>query len=74
MFVDSEGRYITAGQWHDEKFKAFKDPWQWQAMAPESMILGGMKEAGADDPTGEPAQFAPNPIALQEVKEVAVQA
>ncbi|KAL5116006.1 hypothetical protein ACEQ8H_006124 [Pleosporales sp. CAS-2024a] len=75
MFVDSEGRYITAGQWHDEKFKAFTDPWQWQAMAPGSMILGGMKEAGADDPTGEPAQFKPDPIALQEeLKGVSVQA
>jgi hypothetical protein len=39
------------------------------------MILGGMKEAGEDDPTGEPAAFAVNPIALQEeLKEVSVQA
>jgi hypothetical protein len=34
-----------------------------------------MKEAGEDDPTGEPAIFAPNPAALQEeIKEVSVQA
>jgi isopenicillin N synthase-like dioxygenase len=52
MFVDSEGRAITAGQWHDEKFKAFTDPELWQAMAPSSMILGGMKEdpERADEP------------------------
>lgn len=50
MFVDSEGRAITAGQWHDEKFKAFTDPELWQAMAPKSMILGGMKEDGEDEP------------------------
>jgi hypothetical protein len=75
MFVDSEGRYITAGQWHDEKFKAFTDPWQWQAMAPTSMILGGMQEAGSDDPQGEPEQFKPSPIVMQEeLKEVAIQA
>ncbi|KAG5915219.1 hypothetical protein E4U61_004824 [Claviceps capensis] len=50
MFVDSEGRAVTAGQWHDEKFKAFTDPELWQAMAPKSMLLGGMKEDGEDDP------------------------
>lgn len=53
MFQDSEGRYITAGQWHDEKFKAFTDPELWQAMAPKSMILGGMKEDGEDEPVAE---------------------
>ncbi|KAI6785435.1 2OG-Fe(II) oxygenase-like protein [Emericellopsis cladophorae] len=50
MFIDSEGRAITAGQWHDQKFKAFTDPEMWQAMAPKSMILGGMKEDGEDEP------------------------
>jgi hypothetical protein len=50
MFQDSEGRYVTAKEWHDQKFKAFTDPPVWQAMAPKSMILGGMKEDGADDP------------------------
>ena len=49
MFMDSEGRYVTAKDWHDEKFKAFTDPPVWQAMAPKSMILGGMVEDGADD-------------------------
>ena len=54
MFVDSEGRAVTAGQWHDEKFKAFTDPELWQAMAPKSMILGGMKEDGDDAPINAP--------------------
>ncbi|KAK3321883.1 hypothetical protein B0H66DRAFT_514121 [Apodospora peruviana] len=49
MFMDSEGRFVTAKDWHDQKFKAFTDPWQYQALAPKSMILGGMTEAGADD-------------------------
>lgn len=44
MFTDSEGRYITAGQWHDEKFFAFTNPPEVQAQAPPSMLLGGMKE------------------------------
>ncbi|KAL2132768.1 hypothetical protein VTI74DRAFT_3392 [Chaetomium olivicolor] len=38
MFMDSEGQY------------AFIDPPVWRAMAPKSMILGGMNEDGADDP------------------------
>ncbi|KAH8203874.1 hypothetical protein TruAng_001938 [Truncatella angustata] len=45
MFTDSEGRYITAGQWHDEKFFAFTNPPELQAQAPPSMLLGGMTEA-----------------------------
>ena len=44
MFTDSEGRYITAGQWHDEKFFAFTNPPELLADVPPSMILGGMKE------------------------------
>ncbi|KAF2690650.1 Clavaminate synthase-like protein [Lentithecium fluviatile CBS 122367] len=75
MFQDSEGRYVTAGQWHDEKFKAFTDPWQWQAMAPKSMILGGMKEAGEDD-AGELPAFVTSQPALpkEEMTKVAVHA
>ncbi|KAK3681223.1 hypothetical protein B0T22DRAFT_494812 [Podospora appendiculata] len=74
MFVDSEGRYVTAGQWHDEKFKAFTDPPLWQAMAPRSMILGGMQEAGEDDPQGEP-EFLSAPVAVKEgMQEIALQA
>jgi len=82
MFTDSEGRYITAGQWHDEKFKAFTDPWVWQAMAPKSMILGGMREDGEDDREGGPS-FEPKPlvglakgpvVGQEEVSEVVVQA
>jgi len=44
MFTDSEGRNITAGQWHDEKFFTFTAPPEIQAMAPSSLLLGGMKE------------------------------
>ena len=58
MFIDSEGRAITAGEWHDQKFKAFTDPELWQAMAPKSMILGGMKEDGEDTPIDLPAAKA----------------
>lgn len=58
MFIDSEGRAITAGQWHDEKFKAFTDPELWQAMAPKSMILGGMEEDGEDEPVPVPVMDA----------------
>lgn len=64
MFIDSEGRAITAAQWHDEKFKAFTDPELWQAMAPKSMILGGMKEDGEDEPINVSAQ-APVSVAVQ---------
>ncbi|KAI6380304.1 hypothetical protein MCOR25_001732 [Pyricularia grisea] len=73
MFQDSEGRFITAGQWHDEKFKAFTDPELWQAMAPKSMILGGMKEDGEDEPV---AKEAPVPVAaaLAVAPEVSAQA
>lgn len=74
MFMDSEGRYITAGQWHDEKFKAFTDPWQYQAQAPSSMILGGMKEAGADDPIEQIDVIKKPVIAAEEIKEVSVEA
>jgi len=49
MFTDSEGRYITAGQWHDEKFFAFTNPPELQAQAPPSMLLGGMKEEEDED-------------------------
>lgn len=59
MFIDSEGRAITAGQWHDQKFKAFTDPELWQAMAPKSMILGGMKEDGEDEPLPAPVTELP---------------
>ncbi len=68
MFVDSEGRAITAGQWHDEKFKAFTDPEMWQAMAPKSMILGGMKEDGEDAPFGAAAPTNPTAPAVPVVE------
>ncbi|CAG8959550.1 hypothetical protein HYFRA_00001451 [Hymenoscyphus fraxineus] len=51
MLKDSEGRYITAGQWHDEKFFAFLASAEEQAKAPEYLIMGGMKE-------GEPVENA----------------
>lgn len=50
MLKDSEGRYITAGQWHDEKFFAFLASAEEQAKAPEYLILGGMREG---EPVGE---------------------
>ncbi|KAI1171462.1 Clavaminate synthase-like protein [Nemania sp. FL0916] len=53
MFTDSEGRLISAGQWHDEKFFAFTSPPELQALAPSSMILGGMVEE--DEPVAAPA-------------------
>jgi len=65
MFMDSEGRYVTAKDWHDQKFKAFTDPWMYQALAPKSMILGGMTEAGADDPEGPVEAYAPAPVGVQ---------
>ncbi|CAJ2510561.1 Uu.00g095300.m01.CDS01 [Anthostomella pinea] len=49
MFTDSEGRYITAGQWHDEKFFAFTSPPEMQALAPASMLLGGMTEDDGEE-------------------------
>jgi isopenicillin N synthase-like dioxygenase len=72
MFMDSEGRYVTAKDWHDQKFKAFTDPPVWQAMAPKSMILGGMKEDGADDP--EPVDTVVFGKGMEVVKETAVEA
>ncbi|KAK4221897.1 hypothetical protein QBC38DRAFT_491113 [Podospora fimiseda] len=65
MFMDSEGRYVTAKDWHDQKFKAFTDPWMYQALAPKSMILGGMTEAGADDPEGPVPAYAPAPVEVE---------
>ncbi|XMA16174.1 hypothetical protein WAI453_008965 [Rhynchosporium graminicola] len=44
MFTDSNGRYVTAGQWHDEKFFAFMAPPEMQAQAPSYLLLGGMEE------------------------------
>lgn len=44
MFMDSEGRYIRAGQWHDEKFFMFTASDKIQKAAPSSLLLGGMKE------------------------------
>jgi hypothetical protein len=44
MFTDSAGRYVTAGQWHDEKFYTFTAPEYEQAQAPGYLLLGGMKE------------------------------
>ncbi|SPO06750.1 related to gibberellin 20-oxidase [Cephalotrichum gorgonifer] len=58
MFVDSEGRYISAGQWHDEKFRAFKALPAQQALAPPTLLLGGMVE---DD--SEPAKALPYQVA-----------
>lgn len=73
MFTDSEGRYITAGQWHDEKFFAFTNPPEMQAKAPPTMLLGGMKEEY--DEEEQQAEVAPSPIVTNGgVKEVAIEA
>ncbi|KAK7957718.1 hypothetical protein PG988_012566 [Apiospora saccharicola] len=47
MFTDPAGRYVTAGQWHDEKFFAFTTDAELQKQAPAHMILGGMHEPEA---------------------------
>lgn len=45
VFKDSEGRWVTAGQWHDEKYEVFAETHEEQArLAPETMLLGGMSE------------------------------
>lgn len=77
MFMDSEGRYVTAGQWHDQKFKAFTDPWMYQLQAPKTMILGGMEEDGEDDPVNQEVEpkSEPSPIAAKaQLASVSVQA
>ena len=48
MFQDSEGRYVTSRQWHDEKFLAFLASPADQAAAPSSLLLGGMQEDETD--------------------------
>ena len=48
MFQDSEGRFVTARTWHDEKFLAFLASPADQAAAPSSMLLGGMQQDETD--------------------------
>ncbi|ETS75488.1 hypothetical protein PFICI_12432 [Pestalotiopsis fici W106-1] len=44
-FRDSEGRTLTAGQWHDEKYEVFASTHEDQATkVPKTMLLGGMPE------------------------------
>ncbi|RYO73969.1 hypothetical protein DL762_001951 [Monosporascus cannonballus] len=62
MFTDSEGRYITAGQWHDEKFFAFINPPEIQAKAPPSMLLGGMVEEDEEETPVAATKDAPSPV------------
>ena len=65
-FTDSEGRLTTAGKWHDEKFAAFRSLPAIQALAPKTMLLGGMQEL--EEPAAKPAEEslpikdAPSPI------------
>jgi len=68
MFKDSEGRYVTAGQWHDEKFMAFLASPDVQAKAPKSMLLGGMTEEKEEAPVVEQLKFA----RLDELKKIVV--
>ena len=64
-FTDSEGRFITAGQWHDEKFFAFINPPEIQALAPKSLLLGGMAEEEDDETyVTVPSKDAPSPVPL----------
>lgn len=58
MFTDSEGRYVSAGQWHDEKFMAFKAAPEVQALAPSTLLLGGMKEESDEQAQALPYQVA----------------
>ncbi|EOA81689.1 uncharacterized protein SETTUDRAFT_157592 [Exserohilum turcica Et28A] len=48
MLRDSEGRYVTSRQWHDEKFMAFLAGPADQKAAPKSLLLGGMHEEEGD--------------------------
>ncbi|KAI0966531.1 putative 2OG-Fe(II) oxygenase family oxidoreductase [Xylaria arbuscula] len=42
---DSEGRLITAGKWHDEKYEVFSATHEIQKTSvPKTMLLGGMTE------------------------------
>ncbi|KAI0204766.1 putative 2OG-Fe(II) oxygenase family oxidoreductase [Astrocystis sublimbata] len=42
---DSEGRNVTAGQWHDEKYEVFSATHEAQRTTmPKTMLLGGMTE------------------------------
>ncbi|KAF2875887.1 hypothetical protein BDV95DRAFT_484283 [Massariosphaeria phaeospora] len=48
LFQDSENRWITSREWHDEKFMAFLASPADQANAPSSLLLGGMQEEESD--------------------------
>jgi len=41
VFKDSEGRWVTASQWHDEKYEIFKQSHSEQAA--NSILTGGME-------------------------------
>jgi isopenicillin N synthase-like dioxygenase len=72
MFTDSEGRYITAGQWHDEKFFVFKASPEDQAKAPRSMLYGGMRVD--DEVTQLPEIPKAAPVVVNGAKESLVEA
>ncbi|KAJ4404930.1 hypothetical protein N0V82_010410 [Gnomoniopsis sp. IMI 355080] len=45
LVKDSEGRWVTAGQWHDEKYDVFAATHEEQkTTVPKTMLLGGMVE------------------------------
>jgi hypothetical protein len=69
MFQDSEGRFVTARTWHDEKFLAFLASPADQAAAPSSMLLGGMQE----DETDVYSLPQPKPVAADATKSSAVE-
>ncbi|CAN9257882.1 unnamed protein product [Alternaria alternata] len=69
MFQDSEGRFVTARTWHDEKFLAFLASPADQAAAPSSMLLGGMQE----DETDIYSLPQPKPVAADAAKSSTVE-
>jgi hypothetical protein len=45
LWKDSEGRFVTVGQWHDEKYEVFSATHEMQKMAvPKTMLLSSMPE------------------------------
>lgn len=44
MFEDSEGKEVTAGKWHDDKYVTFTEPHAKQRMS--SILTGGMEKSG----------------------------
>jgi hypothetical protein len=67
MLTNPEGKFVTAGQWHDEKFYTFTAPADEQSAAPSYLLLGGMQEE-ADLPTAAPEAVKTNGVEVQSVE------